>query len=104
MDFGANAIKGTLKYIEGWTAFDSDPEINTGNFLAFKSTLANADRITVQLIGGTVTTSPIELDDDGIAVFHITDKNSQMVQVVAYKDDLIQSRLFSLRGLTCETE
>ena len=39
--FGANAIKGTLKYVENWTWFDSDPEINTGNFLVFKSTLTD---------------------------------------------------------------
>lgn len=102
--FGANAITGTLKYVENWTWFDSDPTINTGNFLAFKSTLANADKITAELIGATVNPGPKELDSDGIAIFHITDKNAQMVQVVAYKDNLVQQKLYSLRGLTLESE
>lgn len=102
--FGANAITGTLKYIENWTWFDSDPEINTGNFLVFKSTLSGADKITAQLIGAKVNPGPIELDSDGIAIFHVTNKDTQMVQVVAYKDDLVQTKLYTLNGLTCEIE
>ena len=102
--FGANAITGTLKYVENWTWFDSDPEINTGNFLVFKSTLSGADKITAQLIGAKVNPGPIELDSDGIAIFHITNKDTQMVQVVAYKGDLVQTKLYTLSGLTCETE
>lgn len=102
--FGANAITGTLKYIENWTWFDSDPEINTGNFLVFKSTLSGADKITAQLIGAKVNPGPIELDSDGIAIFHVTNKDTQMVQVVAYKGDLVQTKLYTLNGLTCETE
>ena len=88
--FGANAITGTLKYIENWTWFDSDPEINTGNFLVFKSTLSGADKITAQLIGAKVNPGP--------------NKDAQMVQVVAYKGDLVQTKLYTLSGLTCETE
>lgn len=102
--FGANAITGTLKYVENWTWFDSNPEINTGNFLVFKSTLSGADKITAQLIGSKVNPGPIELDSDGIAIFHITNKDTQMVQVVAYKGDLVQTKLYTLNGLTCETE
>ena len=100
--FGANAIKGTLKYVENWTWFDSNPEINTGNFLVFKSTLSGADKITAQLIGAKVNPGPIELDPDGIAIFHITDKDAQMVQVVAYKDGLVQQKLYDLSGLTLQ--
>ena len=102
--FGANAITGTLKYIENWTWFDSNPEINTGNFLVFKSALTGADKITAQLIGAKVNPGPIELDSDGIAIFHITDKDTQMVQVVAYKDGMTCQKLYTLNGLTCETE
>lgn len=102
--FGANAITGTLKYIENWTWFDSDPEINTGNFIAFKATLSGADKITAQLIGGKVTHGPQELDSDGIGIFHITDKDSQMIQIVAYKDGMTCQKLYTLSGLTCETE
>lgn len=102
--FGANAIKGTLKYVENWTWFDSDPTINTGNFLAFKAALTGADKITAELIGAKVNPGPIELDSDGIGIFHITNKDTQMVQVVAYKGGLTQTKLYTLSGLVCETE
>lgn len=102
--FGANAITGTLKYIENWTWFDSDPEINTGNFLVFKAALTGADKITAELINSKVTHGPQELDSDGIAIFHITNKDAEMVQVVAYKDGLTQSKLYSLDGLVLQAE
>lgn len=102
--FGANAIRGMLKYIENWTWFDSDPEINTGNFLVFKAALTGADKITAELINSKVTHGPQELDSDGIAIFHITNKDAEMVQVVAYKDGLTQSKLYSLNGLVLQTE
>lgn len=102
--FGANAIKGTLKYVENWTWFDSDPTINTGNFLVFKAALTGADKITAELIGAKVNPGPIELDSDGIGIFHITNKDTQMVQVVAYKGGLTQTKLYTLSGLVCETE
>lgn len=100
--FGANAIKGTLKYIENWTWFDSNPEINTGNFLVFKSALTGADKITAQLIGSKINPGPVVLDSDGIAIFRIADKDAQMIQVVAYKGGLTQSKLFDLSGLTLQ--
>jgi len=102
--FGANAITGTLKYIENWTWFDSDPEINTGNFLVFKAALTGADKITAELINGKVSHGPQELDSDGIGIFHITNKDAELVQVVAYKDGMTCQKLYSLSGLTLETE
>lgn len=102
--FGANAITGTLKYIENWTWFDSDPEINTGNFLVFKAALTGADKITAELINGKVTHGPQELDSDGIGIFHITNKDTELVQVVAYKNGMTCQKLYSLSGLTLETE
>lgn len=102
--FGANAIKGTLKHITGWTEFSSVAEEQNGNYLVFKSTLTDADKITVQLIGAKSTRGAQELDADGIAIFRITDKDAQMVQVVAYKDGKVQQKLYSLRGLTLQEE
>ena len=92
-----------MKYIENWTWFDSDPTINTGNFLVFKSALTGADKITAELIGAKVNPGPIELDSDGIAIFHVTDKDSQLVQVVAYKDGMTCQKLYTLNGLTVES-
>lgn len=102
--FGANAITGTLKYVENWTWFDSDPEINTGNFLVFKAALTGAEKITAELINGKVSHGPQELDSDGIGIFHVTNKDTQMVQVVAYKDGKTCQKLYTLNGLTIETE
>lgn len=70
----------------------------------FKAALTNADKITAELIGAKVNPGPVELDSDGIGIFHITNKETQMVQVVAYKGGLVQTKLYTLSGLVCETE
>lgn len=99
-----NSFSGTLKYVEGWTEFSGDPNEQNGNFLIFHSAMTNADKITIQIINAKTRHEPVELDPDGIAVCRISDKNTQLIQVVAYKDGEAQQKLFSLRGLTLETE
>ena len=100
--FGANGITGTLKYITGWTAFSGDEAEQSGNYLVLKAELDGADLITAQLINGKSGRGVIELDDDGILVARITDKDRQMIQIVAYKDGMAQQKLYRLSGLTLE--
>lgn len=51
-----------------------------------------------------MTHGPQELDSDGIGIFHITNKDAELVQVVAYKNGMTCQKLYSLSGLTLETE
>lgn len=49
-------------------------------------------------------TNPVTLDDDGIAVLKIADKNSQTITVVASKDGYDSvTKVYSLTGLTLES-
>lgn len=50
-------------------------------------------------------TNPVVLNDDGIAVLRIADKDSQTITVVASKSGLESvTKVYSLSGLTVETE
>lgn len=56
--------------------------------------------MTVDLINGTDGKPPTQLDDDMNAVFRITDKATQKVQVVAKTADDTKTTLYGLSGLT----
>ena len=56
----------------------------------------------VKLIGGTY--GEVTLDSDKNIVIRIADKDTQKVQVRAIKNSVEQVEVFSLKGLTCETE
>jgi len=62
-----------------------------------------ADRITVELINGTVG-HPTTLDSDGICIIRITDPYEQYIEVTAYVDDVPYTKTYHLRGLTLEME
>lgn len=95
-------IEGTLHYVTGYTGWSGDVSEQSGNYLAIHSEcVPEADKITVELVGGTVG-HPVELGDDGICVYRITDKDTQKIRVVAWKDDASVVQEFDLSGLTLE--
>ena len=99
---GANAIGGSLAFVDDYTGFSGDARLQSGHFLVVHCDTGNvtADRITVQVLNGEF--GPATLDEDGIAILRIKDANAQAVQVVAYKDGYAASKLFDLSGLTLE--
>lgn len=98
--FGDDAITGTLKHVTGYTGFSGDVSEQSGNYLAFHvGTNIAADQITVELVNGTVG-HPVTLDIDGLAVFRISNKATQRVKVVAYKDGAVAVKEYGLTGLT----
>lgn len=99
---GATGISGTLKYVTGYTGFSGDEELQSGHYLVVHCDTGNvtADAIKVQLINGDF--GPATLDEDGIAILRIKDKDAQALNVVAYKDGRAVSRVFDLSGLTLE--
>ena len=95
-------ITGTLKYVDDYSSAFSGAEAS-GNYLALHITVPGLDPEDYTI---TVTvTNPVTLDSDGIVVLRIADKSSQTITVVASADgyDPI-TKVFSLTGLTCETE
>lgn len=95
-------IKGTLKYVTGYTGYSQDESLQSGNFLALKFEASDGATTTVQLLGGTVKT-PVTLDNDMNCVFRITDRNSQRIKVVTTLGDESITKIYSLAGLSIET-
>lgn len=96
-----NYITGTLKYVDDYTGFSSDPNLQSGNYLVLHAEVPDEDgvKITVKV------TNPVVLDADGIIVLRIADKSSQTVTVVASKEGYDSvTKVFRLNRLTCETE
>ena len=71
----------------------------SGNYLALHCEAAGSDRITVELINGTVG-HPVQLDDDGLIIVRITDKTTHKIKVVAYEGANTVEKVYDLTGLT----
>lgn len=104
IEIGENSITGTLKHVTGYTGFSGVVEEQSGNYLALHAgATGGADRITVELVNGTVG-HPVTIDDDGLVVLRITDKTTQKVRFVAYKGDETVVKEYTLSGLTLNAE
>lgn len=102
VEIANDAITGTLKYVTEYTGFSSNVEEQSGNYLAIKVE-ADADTITVELVGGTVG-HPVTLDSDGMIVIRITNTTTQSITVVATKGNVSETYNLSLSGLTLTPE
>lgn len=94
------AITGTLNYLTDYTGFSEDTDLQAGNFLALHISTPVPATITVQLTGDE---EAIVLDDDGIAVLRIADKDTQTLTVVAANEVSTVTQAYDLSGLTCES-
>ena len=98
-----DTISGTLAYVDDYTGFSGDPEEQKGHYLAVKCTAAEGDTIVMELIGGTH--GPVTLDDDGICVILIRNKDTQMLKYTATgADGSTEERIWKLTGLTLTPE
>ena len=95
---GENSITGTLKFVDDYTGFSSDPAMQSGNYLVIHCTVNDSTPITVEVVGGT--SGPRQLDADGIIVLRIADKDTQSVRVVAGS----VTKTYSLTELECLSE
>ena len=93
-----NSITGTLKFVDDYTGFSSDPAMQSGNYLVIHCTVNDSTPITVEVVGGT--SGPRQLDADGIIVLRIADKDTQSVRVVAGS----VTKTYSLTELECLSE
>lgn len=93
-------ISGTLEYISDYTGFSDDPAEQSGNYLALHCEVSELPSATI-----TVTvTNPSILDEDGIIVLRIADKDSQTVTVVASAAGYTSvTKTFDLTELVCES-
>lgn len=93
------AIKGTLKFIEGGIA-ESGPLAGDGYFLALKFSDPDESATSLKVgLNPSKGTGLVELDDDMNAVFKITDKNRQVLNVVSSNATSKNTQIFSLNKL-----
>lgn len=93
-------IYGTLNYVTDYTGFSNDEDEQSGYYLVLHCESTNGDStIKVRLINGIY--GETTLDEDGIIILHIRDKNTQKVQITVSTtgyDDIV--KVFKLTGLT----
>ncbi|MBQ6446468.1 MAG: hypothetical protein IJJ10_03265 [Bacillus sp. (in: Bacteria)] len=97
-----NYITGTLNYVEGYTGFSGDPELQEGNFLALKFEATEGATTTVEILNGY--SGPVELDSDMNWVGRIADNETQKIKVVSTLDGDSISKTFDLSLLECLSE
>ena len=101
MNAAGTGITGTLNYVEDYTGFSGDPELQEGNYLVFHAEVPDTEDVTITATMDNTST----LDSDGIAVFRVRDKSTQTLTVVANKTGIGSStKVYSLSGLTCEPD
>ena len=94
-------IKGTLKYVTGYTGYSGDPTLQEGNFLALHIRSNDPSAvITAELVGGV--SGPRTLDASGLCVFRITDKTTQSIEIVCTLGDTTVTKTYALDDLTLE--
>ena len=99
MNSAGNGLTGTLKYVDNYTGFSGDPELQEGNYLVFHAAVPNVEDVTITAKMDNTST----LDEDGIGVFRVRDKSSQTLTIVASKEGYDSvTKVYSLSGLTCE--
>lgn len=93
-----DAVSGTLLYIDDYTGFSEDTDLQVGNFLAIHAEVPYVDDVEITCEDGVVL-------DSGIIVVRVTDKSTQTVTVVASKQGFESvTKTFTLEGLTCEDD
>ena len=99
----AEGISGTLKYIDDYSSAYGSGE-NSGYYLVLHCTTPGVEgaTITSEVIGGVH--GPVTLDEDGIVISRITDKDTQTIEVVAYKDGESDSVILDLSDLVMESQ
>ncbi len=101
LNAAGTTIGGTLYYVEDYTGFSGDPELQEGNYIVFHAAVPNTDGVTITATMDNTST----LDEDGIAVFRVRDKSQQSLTLVASKQGYASvTKTFSLSDLTCEEQ
>lgn len=97
---GDDTITGNLAFIDDYSSAFG-PGLDSGNYIAIHASVPDVDNVTI-----TVTiTNPSVLDEDGIFVGRIADKDSQTITVVASKEGYESvTKVYDLSGLTCQAD
>ena len=103
ISISGNRIRGTLKYVSGFTGFSGDPELQEGNYLVLSWKNADLTGLTTLKIGldpsASGTPAPECINDpDKNIVLRIRD-NDQRVTVTYGNADKVETRVYSIKDL-----
>lgn len=100
-----NAFIGTLKNISDGTVWDSgtwSAEESTGHFMFVKATGVPEGAVaTIELYNGIHPA--VTLDSDMNVVLRIANKDTQKVVLTVKYDGVVETKTYSLKGLTLAT-
>lgn len=97
---GADSVSGTLLYVDDYTGFSEDTELQSGNYLALHFEVPEATDATITVTLSDDPEATNVLDEDGIAILRVTDTD-QTVSVTASKTGYESvTKTYSLTGLT----
>lgn len=95
-------VSGILNYIDDYSAAGYTGDEAYGNYIVLHFSVPNTDDVVIQT---TTNNRTVTLDDDGILIAHIADKDSQTIEVVASKEGYESvTKTYELSGLICEEE
>lgn len=89
-----------MKFVEGYTGFSGETELQSGNYLALAFEATEGAEITIELVGDERGAKTI---DDGFAVIRLTE-NTKPLKVTATLDGETATQTFDLTGLELEED
>ena len=90
------AVTGTLHYLDDYTGFSGDPELQSGDYLCLHFEASVPATIQAAYNDKTVT-----LTDDGILIVRVADKDLPLTVTATYEGQVV-AKTFDLTGLTLE--
>lgn len=97
---GEDSITGTLKYVSGYTGFSGIESEQSGNYIAFHSSVPGVPDATITVKKGNK--APVTLDPDGIIILIIEDKDDPVTVTASKTGYNSVSKTFSLKDVVCE--
>lgn len=95
-----DSIDGELLYVEDYTEFSGDPELQEGNYLALHVDTNSTEDVYVELVNGI--SGPVKLDSDRIIILRVVDASTQSIKVTT--GDLVAAYSFGELILDTKTE
>lgn len=102
IEIDGTSISGILNYIDDYSSAGYVGEEASGNFIVLHFAVDDAPDAEIEITTNGRTKT---LDDDGILIARVADKDLQTITVVASKDGYESvTKIYDLSGLICEEE
>lgn len=94
-------ISGDISYVENYTGFSNDTNLQSGNFLALSFEVEPSDAtVTAELVGGTSGSYKMK---NTTFICRVTNKDTQTIKFSATTGTETNTTIYNLKGLTLAT-